>query len=45
MALDRDTARIVQGAVRGAGLTLAEAYTLIRGGSGGPLRIIAIVPP
>ena len=32
MALDRDTGRILQGAVRGTGLTLADAYTLIRGG-------------
>ena len=32
MALDRDTGRILRGAVRGTGLTLADAYTLIRGG-------------
>ncbi len=32
MALDRDTARILQGAICGAGLTLADAYTLIRSG-------------
>ena len=32
MALDRDTARILEGAVRGAGLTLADAYALIRSG-------------
>src|SRR5258708_32056510 len=32
MGLDCDTGRILQGAVRGTGLTLADAYTLIRGG-------------